>query len=206
MSRYADCDHPGLLYVWNARLSKAFLEDVGHVEVLLRNFIDQRLAADCGQRQWYHEVERYHFNKPFQFSVAKAEKHLLSQGRTITSDQVIAGLSFDNWRFLLTHRHEVTIWKALICPANGGMPYYPRRRRQSFETDVEMIRQLRNRASHQEPLIIKPQQTIEETTLLDTYMKAIDNTARRIDPQSANWIALNSRVAAIRDLRPDING
>ena len=39
-------------YVWNTRISKAFLEDISHVEVLLRNFIDVRLSADTGIRRW----------------------------------------------------------------------------------------------------------------------------------------------------------
>lgn len=40
-------------YVWNTRVSKAFLEDISHVEVLLRNFIDVRLNADAGIRCWW---------------------------------------------------------------------------------------------------------------------------------------------------------
>lgn len=40
-------------YVWNTRISKAFLEDISHVEVLLRNFIDVRLSADTGIRRWW---------------------------------------------------------------------------------------------------------------------------------------------------------
>ena len=39
MARYADARDPAALYVWDARLSKALLEDISHVEVLLRNFM-----------------------------------------------------------------------------------------------------------------------------------------------------------------------
>lgn len=47
MARYEVASDPGTLYVWDVRLQKAYLEDIGHVEVLLRNFIADRLAADC---------------------------------------------------------------------------------------------------------------------------------------------------------------
>lgn len=202
LHRYATASRPDLLYIWNARLSKAFLEDFGHVEVLLRNFIHERLTKDCGQEDWYEAKDRYHFNGPFQSSVAKVKRKLKNRGRLATPDQVIAELSFDNWRFLLTPRHEVTIWKALIDLDNGGMPHYSSRDRVVFENDVECIRQLRNRASHQEPLIIEAKQTETENKQLDAYVDAIAKTAERIDPRAAAWIMANSRVATIRKLRP----
>ena len=202
LHRYAAASRPDLLYIWNARLSKAFLEDVGHIEVLLRNFIHNHLTRDYGQPDWYHATSVYHFNGAFQNSVAKVERRLKKRGRTATADQVIAELSFDNWRFLLTKRHEVTIWRALINLDNGGMPHYSERNRAAFESDVEIIRQLRNRASHQEPLIINALPTTAEAKQLDRYTTALRNTAMRIDPDAAQWIIANSRVEDIRKRRP----
>ncbi|MDO5746675.1 MAG: Abi family protein [Actinomycetaceae bacterium] len=202
LHRYAAAARPDLLYIWNTRLSKALLEDFGHVEVLLRNFIHDRLTRDYSHPDWYHATNRYHFNGPFQNSVAKVERRLKKRGRVATPDQVIAELSFDNWRFLLTPRHEVTIWKALVNLDNGGMPHYRSRNRADFESDVELIRELRNRASHQEPLILEAAPTTAETKRLDAYAAALKNTAARIDPDAAQWIIANSRVKAIRKLRP----
>ncbi|WP_210472002.1 MULTISPECIES: hypothetical protein [unclassified Corynebacterium] len=68
MSRYRKSNDPVSLYLWNTRLSKAFLEDVEHVEVLLRNFISTRLTTHCGTSYWFDDVERYHFNNPFRAS------------------------------------------------------------------------------------------------------------------------------------------
>ena len=45
VGRYAGAPDPAALYVWDARLQRAFLEDISCVEVLLRNFISERLAA-----------------------------------------------------------------------------------------------------------------------------------------------------------------
>ncbi|MCP9431370.1 hypothetical protein NNA72_12010, partial [Cutibacterium acnes] len=41
-----------------------------------------------------------------------------------------------------------TVWKALTDLRNGGMPHYPGRSRRDFEENVELIRHVRNRASH----------------------------------------------------------
>ena len=82
------------------------------------------------------------------------------------------------------------------------MPHYSERNRAAFESDVELIRQLRNRASHQEPLIINAVPTTAETKQLDRYATALRNTAMRIDPDAAQWIIANSRVEDIRKLRP----
>ena len=138
-------------YVWNTRISKAFLEDISHVEVLLRNFIDVRLSADTGIRRWW-ESPSYRLGG-FPRNVDRAEKRLRRARLDATPDQIVASLSLDNWRFLLTPRLEATVWKALTDLRNGGMPHYPGRSRRDFEENVELIRHVRNRASHQEPLI-----------------------------------------------------
>lgn len=203
ISRYRHSEDPAALYLWNTRLSKAFLEDVEHVEVLLRNFISQRLTADCGSPFWFDAADRYHFNGPFTASVRKARHRLSDNGNLDPSaDSIVAELSFDNWRFLLAQRHEVTIWRVLIDPKNGGMPYYPGRRRAIFEADVETVRHLRNRASHQEPFIELPQLTDLERSRISHYRQALVRTAARIDPEAAAWISTHSRVAGLLLERP----
>ena len=67
MGRYAGAPDPAALYVWDTRLQKAFLEDIFCVEVLLRNFISERPAVDCGReegsRARYDHPERYGMNE-----------------------------------------------------------------------------------------------------------------------------------------------
>lgn len=71
MSRYAAAVNPGALYVWDDRLSKAYLEDVAHVEILLRNFIASRLAVDYGRRyatehgNWFDNLGTYNLDDKF---------------------------------------------------------------------------------------------------------------------------------------------
>ncbi|WP_216666328.1 hypothetical protein [Actinomyces faecalis] len=167
-------------YVWNTRISKAFLEDISHVEVLLRNFIDVRLSADTGIRCWW-DSPSYRLGG-FPRNVTKAEARLRRAGLDATPDQIVASLSLDNWRFLLIPRLEATVWKALTDLRNGGMPHYPGRSRSSFEENVELIRHVRNRASHQEPLISANPDQQAQVRRLASYVTAIDTVAATSTP------------------------
>lgn len=204
MKRYASSKEPAALYVWDERLQKAFLEDVAHIEVLLRNFIATRLANDCeratGDREWYAHPERYNTSTSFGRSVEKARVRLSREGKDIAYDRVIAALPMDVWRFLLVSRLEPTVWRALRSRANGGMPHYPGTRRADFEAHVNVVYRLRNRCSHQEHLVLEDPD--EEKAALDVYADAIDWVARKIDLAAADWIQSNSRVASVRSQRP----
>lgn len=194
MSRYGNIDPAGL-YVWNTRVSKAFLEDIGHVEVLLRNFINSRLSKDARTQLWW-QSDRYPRLGSFRRNVDKVVTRIRETGYEPEPDQIVAGMSLDNWRFLLIPRLEATIWKALIKRDNGGMPHYPGRSRANFETNVELIRFVRNRASHQEPLISAAGGQADIQRLCG-YLAAIDMVASSINPKAAAWIAANSRIPSV---------
>jgi abortive infection bacteriophage resistance protein len=204
IARYESADDPSELYVWNERLSKAFLEDISHVEVLLRNFIAERLAADCkrgaGDLRWYDHPSRYNLNSAFQKSVTKAKTRLARSGSDCSYDSVIAALSFDTWRFLLVSRLEPTVWRTIRAVENGGMPNYPGTSRSDFESHVATIYELRNRCSHQEHLVLDD--IGEENAYLDACADALQWVAGKIDPEAADWILANSRVEALRAVRP----
>lgn len=211
MARYATAEDPAALYAWDVRLQKAFLEDVEHVEVLLRNFIAQRLAADClrrtgrddpnsADRRWYDHPDLYNLNDKFASSVGKAKSRLRREQTPTDYDHVVAALSFDTWRFLLVRRLEPTVWRALRSRENGGMPNYPGTSREDFESRVTTIYHLRNRCSHQEHLVLNDEE--EERRQLDQYADALAWVAGKIDPGAAEWMASVSRVSSLRSERP----
>lgn len=211
MARYATASDPASLYAWDVRLQKAFLEDVEHVEVLLRNFIAQRLATDCLRRtgeddleaadqRWYDHPDLYNLNDKFESAVRKAKARLRREHTPADYDHVVAALSLDTWRFLLVRRLEPTVWRALRAKENGGMPNYPGTSREDFELHVATIYHLRNRCSHQEHLVLADKD--EETRQLDQYAWALAWVAEKVDHKAAEWIASVSRVAALRAERP----
>ena len=145
LSRYASAKDPAALYAWDIRLSKAYLEDVAHIEVLLRNFISHRLALDCERRtlcrdcRWFDHPELYGLNASTISSIGKAKLRLSHEGKTASYDRIVAALTFDVWRFMLVRRLEPTVWRALRSRANGGMPFYPGTKRAEFEAHVAEI-------------------------------------------------------------------
>ena len=80
------------------------------------------------------------------------------------------------------------------------MPHHPGTSRAEFESRVASVYSLRNRCSHQEHLV--RDDVGNESKLLDAYADAIDWIARKIDPEAADWIRSNSRVADVRAQRP----
>ena len=60
MKTYSFHSDPDALYLWNTRVTKSFLEDIQHVEVLLRNCVDDCTSGtsvvDCLRRclsRWF---------------------------------------------------------------------------------------------------------------------------------------------------------
>lgn len=205
MKRYSASPDAEALYIWDTRLAKCFLEDLTHVEVLLRNFISCRLAVHAGTSMWYKRRELYNFTNTFCDAVERAEARLTQKKKPLLPGSVMAELSFDNWRFLLAKKYESTVWKQLIAPANGGMRHFPSRNRAEFERTVAKILHRRNRASHHEPLVLSAKETTKERNQIDDYQESIFLAARRIDPEAEAWIRKHSRVAQVRSQRPSVS-
>ena len=56
METFSGQKNPVDLYLWNAQLAKAFLEDIEHFEVLLRNWIDRCVVKAWGGERWYGNI------------------------------------------------------------------------------------------------------------------------------------------------------
>lgn len=206
MSTYAHHRDPEDLYLWNTRLTKAFLEDIQHIEVLLRNCVDAAVSPRYGS-QWY-DSPKIPLSGVARRSVDKA-KHRASrhQKRSPLPGQVIAELSFDFWTYLFIERYRSTLWPLIQnqlhttrLTATGGEALRISPSLEEFRFEVDVVYRLRNRCAHHEP-IVRPQQA-EEDAYLDRCETAINNVARWIDPDAAQWVDKHSRVSSLRKTRP----
>ncbi|MBG9277865.1 hypothetical protein I4J10_11970 [Corynebacterium diphtheriae bv. mitis] len=192
MSRYADHPSPEALYLWNTHLTKTYLADIEHLEVLLRNCIHTALARRYDER-WF-ENGRIAFSKEADKSIRKAERRV--GGRGAPSGKIIAELSFDFWRFLLSSNYHANIWPQI----EKALKEKPDSRKQ-FEELVVIVYNMRNRCSPHES-IVQQHDIPREVAHLDSVDNAIQTVASFIDPQAATWIKDNSQVPAIRAQRP----
>lgn len=102
MSTYRRYSEPEAFYIWNTRLSKAYLEDIQHVEVLLRNRIDNQLSDARGPR-WFEDDSYFRFTDQFRKAVTTAKRRA---GARHSPGKIIAELTFDTWGFLLARRYK----------------------------------------------------------------------------------------------------
>lgn len=207
MSTYAHHPDPESLYLWNTRVTKAFLEDLQHVEVLLRNCVDAAVAPRYGPRWYTHPA--IPFEKPAERAIKKAERRACTRREQAPPPgRVIAELSFDFWAYLFTKTYASTLWplvrKDLVgtqAPATGGSkPDVLVPSRDEFRSEVGVVYNLRNRCAHHEPIIKKDLQ--DENDNLDRAQQAIEKLSTWIDPSAAEWIVANSRLPEVRDDRP----
>lgn len=210
MSRFAGSRAAIKLYVWNTRMAKCLLEDIQHVEVLLRNKIDTAISTETKDPDWLINISYYDpaftgrgpvargCDSSYTRNINKAIHRTGNPYSTASKGRIIAELSFDHWRFLLTARKEPTTWIFLKRHLQdydiGGKP------RQNFEDEVEYVLRLRNRLSHHEP--ITGTSLHQEYVYLHEATRRVHQLATWIDSSAAQWIRQNSRAQKLWTRRP----
>ena len=85
------------LYVWNTQMAGAALEQISHLEILLRHAIDtqlsKRVREDTRKIPWFLLPPFYSAQSQ---AIDKVRERLRSEGKE-TRDQIAAGLSFGFW-------------------------------------------------------------------------------------------------------------
>ena len=160
-----DCDndlHRALdFYAWNAQIAAAFLEDLGRLEVVLRNQFDEALTAFVSQhglpQPWYDYRSLFpgsgskHVHRAIARAKRQAAKH-----RHLHAHQgsVIAELGFGFWRFLCTERYLTSLWGPALASRfqHHPAPNNAVQIRADVETRMDRLHFLRNRVAHHEPI------------------------------------------------------
>lgn len=142
------------LYVWNARVCAALMVPAHFAEVATRNAVDQVLTTVYGQR--------WPWDYGFELSVPSggpydARRDLVyTRGKYSTTGKVIAELRFAFWQKTFTSRHDGRLWVPHILAAfPGATTTDPKKLRGRIYADLEVIRKLRNRMAHHEPVFTR---------------------------------------------------
>lgn len=135
------------LYLYNARLAKAFLFPLGIAEVTLRNNTD-RILVNAHEAQW-------HLPGTFRDSILTPESRdaLAKAVRRANSEdrgKVIAELTFDFWSNLFRPDYA-DFWRTRINLAFPGLAHGEGRG--DVQALVRGINHLRNRVAHHEPIL-----------------------------------------------------
>lgn len=161
------------LYIWNIKISAAFLEIICLYEVALRNAIINALEANykvhsilndnfiralkpAAREELLSIVNKLSQNKQYEFTFRNNRLLPLRIDTTkISPSKVVAELNFIFWENMLSNTHRIrwinNMYKAFPC-----LPNLNERECQStidrIHSTTSVIRHLRNRICHHEPI------------------------------------------------------
>ncbi|MER5391945.1 hypothetical protein [Saccharopolyspora sp. NPDC002686] len=174
------------LYRWNAQMSGALWETLGHLEVVLRNVLADRLAARSAAAgrsgSWLDDTAR-ELDDRARRDITKARQRVRAKGKAASNAQTLTELPFGFWRFLLARRYATTLWPDLA----SGFPGAPDRARSTIEQPVTRLHELRNRLAHHERVWNLPLKArYDDIVALLGY----------VDSDLLEWVAAGCRVTA----------
>lgn len=189
------------LYKANLKTSQAFHPLLGIFEVVLRNRLNDILAAHFADPDWiinqktgfmsdpslrfiYKRTGKQKTNDYLKREINKAEKRLQKTRTTITSGKIIAEQTLGFWTDLFEVHHyrllkgkPIQIFNSL--PAGYG--------RKEVNDELDKVRRFRNRMNHNEPICFDGN-TIDFTDTLEVHQSII-NVLTWIDPEIIKFIS-----------------
>lgn len=149
------------LYAWNAEVAAAFLEDLGRLEVVLRNRFDEGLTALVASAgllpPWYDQISLFpgkHSRNALR-DIRKAKQRATDHGkRAMIHSEVISELNFGFWRFLCSPRYHTTMWVPALAGQfpNCPSPRHAAQVRADVQFRLKTLHFLRNRVAHHKPI------------------------------------------------------
>ncbi|MCI1747346.1 MAG: hypothetical protein LKI24_04090 [Acidipropionibacterium sp.] len=151
-----DLDRAITLYGWNAKVSAAFMVPAHFAEITVRNAVDETLSLVYGP-DWP-------WDSTFERSLPAGRRPDYSPRRDLqavrsrqgSTGKVIAELRFVFWEKMFTSRHDGRLWIPHIA---GQFPEVPRMApaelRNTIRQNLGIIRALRNRIAHHEPIFAR---------------------------------------------------
>ena len=200
-SSAGDLEQALALYDWNARVGGALHEDIGRLEVVFRNAIDEALLA-YGVAQgwpavWYQRRQLFpgkHGARALD-DIKTARSRATRRGAAEVHGKVVAELSFGFWRFLCTKPYLTSLWVPAVADAFLNHPDFgdPRAVRQAVDDRIQRVHFLRNRVAHHEPVHHRN---------LKQDLDSIAQLAGWISLDARDWIVGASRTATVIQDQP----
>jgi len=177
-----DLDRALTLYERNARLSEALYFPLQSLEICLRNFLSDRLAARFGDN-W---LTTSPLGNDAVDAISEVKRSFQSESENLPG-KIIADLRFAFWVGLIGPRYDNTLWRATLYKAfvaRGGLP------RKQVHGRLNALRRLRNRIAHHEPIFHKP---------LDALHDEIIEAIGWMCPDTAAWTLHHSRFNSVHE-------
>ena len=176
------------LYLYNARVAKAFMFPLSVVEVTLRNAIDALLVARYGTR--WHAEGYFRANILMLEGLTTLDKAIRRAGPHAVRSQVVAELTFDFWSNLMRPEYG-DLWRTGL---NIVFPNIPRSiKRHDVQSMAKAINLFRNRVAHHEPVL-----DLNVTAIHAMIVRLADLRCS----ETAAWLMHHSTVSTLFRTRP----
>ena len=190
------------LYDWNTSVASALYEDLGRLEVVFRNAVDDALLRYGSARgwadAWYRQMQLFqgqHCMRAREDIDAARRRATRGGRRPEVHGKVIAELSFGFWRYLCERSYLTSLWVPAVAAAFPMHPAAPdpRQVRGDVADRMQRLHFLRNRIAHHEPIHRRDLPRDHERLLQLVGWMCSDSHA---------WIAATSRTPAVIAARP----
>lgn len=179
------------LYLYNARLAKAFLFPLHIVEIVLRNGVDEVLVSMFGESWAFEPGFQNLLTEPSRDTLHRAIQRL---GANPTKDDVVATLTFDFWSNLFRADYDRPLWQRNM---HRLLPHASTSTRASFERLLKPINRFRNRIAHHEPIF--------HMDVSGLYKDILD-VVRQRSPVTESWLKNHSTVHEVMRTSPKASG
>lgn len=144
-----DRDRALAMYALNMKLSASFMPLFSSAEICLRNLAMARITAVYGPAWWQSPAFFAILGSRGKGIVKRAENQITHRGTPVGSGRMTAELSFGFWENMLLPKYQQDLWSPLHhtftdlpAPVDQAQLY----------AKCGVIRELRNRISHHEPI------------------------------------------------------
>ncbi len=207
--RAAGGDHSRALalYEWNAELAAAFLHDLSHLEVGIRNAYDRTLLQHpaAGGGDWL-EPPIYTLLFPAHFVTDRSGNHQDKNstprgqiksarkaagyvaGGGVPRGKAIAELMFGFWSYLTDSLHEKTLWVPALHTA-----FVAGADRTKLHNAMTELRDIRNRVAHHESVFDQR---------AENARRSIVYVARSLSPDLRDHLVSTSRLPKLLRAKP----
>jgi len=199
------------LYRWNGELSSALFEDIGVVEVALRNAMHKELSGTYGAL-WYAKSELFDDDTRGLISKAWSRNRISDLPTVVQGGKLVSSLTFGFWTTLLSKgshargippfdqklSYDELLWKPSLYKAFPGSSGA----RSSVLDVATLVRNVRNRVAHHQAVIwgvpiaghIDKLTGVTRRLGIASSHAAVSQLASFLDPALSAWLSSNSKV------------
>lgn len=133
-------------YQLNTKISESFYPLLSNLEITLRNSIHKSFSVRFGSENWFENVIFQELTD--QINIAKSK--IIKNKQLLTSDKIVAELTFGFWTSLFNKQYAILFWKPLMYAFKELDIALKHRDKIAFK--LNHIRKFRNRIFHYEPI------------------------------------------------------